>query len=150
MEALAFPVLLELTHSRRLRVFLLAAHGVALAGCLFTPWPLWGRILFLFLLAGNFLYALRSLGQRPRRLMLAADGSLRLDFSRDGAFGNAAEPLCPARPSPGALALPWLCVFSWRGEETPDSGTLVLLSDSFRTNGRDNLRRLNIWLRWGR
>jgi|GEM_PF-2238052 len=154
MSSLAFPVLLELKSSRRLSLFLLAIHGVAVAACLFTPWPLWGQALFLLLLAGNFFHARHCLARQPRQLILTENGSLYLDFStgeqKPFASGNAPEDLCLARPRPGALALPWLCAFSWRGEEASGSGSLVLLSDSFSSDGADSLRRLNIWLSWKR
>jgi hypothetical protein len=148
METLAFPVLLELAPSRRLRIFLWVAHGLAAAGGLFSPWPLWGQALFLLFLVWNFWTALRALARQPKRLILAADGRLRLSHASD-LTDDAPENQLLARPASGALALPWLIVFSWRGEETPVGGTLVLLADSFKADGVDNLRRLNIWLRWG-
>ncbi|MCL2075062.1 MAG: hypothetical protein FWH15_01220 [Betaproteobacteria bacterium] len=143
METLAFPVLLELKSSRRLFVFLLAVHGLATAACLFTPWPLWGQGLFLVLLAGNFFHARRRIARQPRRIILAENGSMRLDLSPDDA--RPSENLLLARARSGALNLHWLCVFSWREEETSTGGTLVLLSDSFKTDGA--MRRLNVWLR---
>ncbi|MCL2021689.1 MAG: hypothetical protein FWG81_06250 [Betaproteobacteria bacterium] len=148
METLAFPVLLELKNSRRLFVFLLLAHGLAVAACLFTPWPLWGQGLFLLLLAGNFVHALRRLARQPMRIILAENGNLHLAFSSDDA--RSSEDLLPACACSGALALPWLSVFSWREEGMSTGGTLVLLPDSFRIDGKDSLRRLNIWLRWKR
>jgi len=147
MEALTFPVLLELVPSRWLRAFLLVVHGLAAMGGLFSPWPLLGQILFFLILAGNFCFTLRALARAPKRIILAADGRFRLPTSTSG---DAPENLLLARPRPGALVLPWLVVFSWRGEESSACGTLVLLADSFlkKTDGADNLRRLNIWLRW--
>jgi hypothetical protein len=138
-----FPCLLELRPSRLLFLFCLLVHALALAGILFSPWAGGWKILLAALLATSLFHTFRQLSRYPARLVLAADGLLSLGFSREP------ETPRPACLLPPVLALPWLCVFSWREEMTgntrPARGTLVLLPDSVDAAG---LRRLNVWLRF--
>ncbi|MDR2364823.1 MAG: hypothetical protein LBD68_03085 [Zoogloeaceae bacterium] len=142
-----FPIVIELRPSRLLlrALFILhalAALGVCLAGWSATLfWVAPGALLFL-LLSGIHAVA-RHWRLQTRTLWLYADGTIGL------ARAERPQPLL-ASPRPGILALPWICVFSWRlmddvlADDTPRSGTLTLLPDSADA---DALRRLRLWLK---
>jgi hypothetical protein len=142
-----FPVVIELRRSRLLLCALLAAYGLAALGVCLAEWPdslFWltpGALLFLLLSAIRT--GRNSLRRKPQTLQLHADGTLGL------VFAGMPQPLL-AVLRPGVLALPWICVFSWRLLEappadagTPRRGALTLLVDSADANA---LRRLRLWL----
>jgi hypothetical protein len=135
-----------------LRGFLLLIHIAAAAGGLASGWTVGAQAGFLLLVLANGAWAWRSLARQPTRILLEADGQLALALPPDEMRPSTAAtaPLCLAHRLPGALALPWLCVFSWRETDAaprrkPLQGTLVLLPDSV---SEATLRPLVIWLRW--
>ncbi|MDR0735302.1 MAG: hypothetical protein LBF51_00475, partial [Zoogloeaceae bacterium] len=107
-------------------------------------WVAPGALLFLLLNAIHT--GTNCLRQQPQTLWLYADGTLGL------VFAGAPQPLLAAL-RPGILALPWICVFSWRllEDALPNGasrrGALTLLPDSADANA---LRRLRVWLREAR
>jgi hypothetical protein len=142
-----FPVVIKLRRSRLLLCGLLAVYGLAVAGVCLAEWPaslFWlapGALVFLLLSAIHT--GRNSLRQQPQTLQLHADGTLGL------VFAGTPQPLLAA-VRPGVLALPWICVFSWRLLEEPPVnggapryGALTLLRDSADANA---LRRLRLWL----
>jgi hypothetical protein len=141
-----FPVVIELRRSRLLLCVLVAVHVLAALGVCLAGWSgalFWvapGALVFLLLSA---IYAGNDLRRYPQTLWLYADGTLGL------VFAGMPQPLSAAL-RPGVLALPWICVFSWRLLEDapangmPRRGALTLLPDSADANA---LRRLRLWLR---
>ncbi|MDR0672578.1 MAG: hypothetical protein LBF93_02700 [Zoogloeaceae bacterium] len=142
-----FPVAIELRRSRLLLCALCAIHALAAQGVCLAEWPeslSWVAPCALLFLALNAIRAgANYLRQPPRTLRLYADGTLGL------VFAEKPQPLV-AVLRPGVLALPWICVFSWRIPEDASTdgairrGTLALLPDSADA---DALRRLRLWLR---
>jgi hypothetical protein len=149
-NAVRFPVVIKLRRSRLLLCALLALHTLAALGICLAEWSeslFWvvpGALLFLLLSGTRAI--VNCLRQEARALWLYADGHLAL------VFADNPQPL-PAALRPGILALPWLCVFSWRlleeamGDTAPQHarrGALTLLPDSADA---DALRRLRLWLK---
>ncbi|MDR1350452.1 MAG: hypothetical protein LBJ59_06700 [Zoogloeaceae bacterium] len=145
-----FPIVIELRRSRLLLCALFVLHALAALGVCLAEWSeslFWvapGALLFLLL--NGVHTGTNYLRQQPQALWLYADGTLGL------VFVDAPQPLVAAL-RPGVLALPWICVFSWRFlEETPAAGAspvarrgaLTLLPDSVDANA---LRRLRLWLK---
>jgi hypothetical protein len=134
-----FPLFIDLGRSRLFLGLISLAHLLAALGILATPWSFLTRLFLTGALAIGFIVALRQWWATPSRLVLHADGRLEV---------GSARRTVRAMRCPGAMILPWLCVFSWREEKENGLGgpqTLVLFPDSAPG---EKLRHLRIWLRF--
>jgi hypothetical protein len=134
-----FPVLVKLRRSRFFLVALCATHGLALLGVWLTPWPVAWRIGISSLTMASFYTACRQWCSVPSLLLLHPGGRLIVDEG-SGQL-DATAILCPT-----ILALPSLCVFSWRREDVESGSrrTLAVFRDSAEA---ESMRRLRVWLR---
>lgn len=130
-----FPIFIGLHRSRVLLFLLFFIYFLAALGVLLVAWPLLLR-LALVLVAGFLgISAWRRLRLLPRYLALYGDGRLEL--------GEEEGRLRQVTLLPGAVLLPWLCVFHYEDEGVVNTFTLL-----WDAADQENLRRLRLWLRW--
>ena len=130
------PLELTLRPSRVYATVLSLAHGLALAGIWLAALPVWIMALMTSVLLAGALMLWRKSSNSPRGLRVTQSGQVEILDNEWQAAKMKGRP----------VVLPWLVSLRLTGE-AGKVRRLMLWSDSAEP---DLLRKLRVWLRWGK
>lgn len=130
-----FPIFIGLHRSRILLFLLFFIHFLAALGVLLVAWPLLLRLALVLISGFLGVSAWQRLKRLPQYLALYADGRMEV--------GEEEGKLRQVALLPGAVLLPWLCVFRYEDEGAVNTFTLL-----WDAADQESLRRLRLWVRW--